>query len=174
MNVVFIWITSPSFRCFSLYHVPSSNYISFPGRAQILSPPNAWVNRATAKPPASWARPAEQPAPSQAQNGRSGGVGCNLPCPAWHSPTGEHTRPLKEYFAPISGYVLRTLCWAGRHTAVTRTTSLTNANTSLRPRSDRPRLAPAQRRASVAAPTNSSKQPESTLSAACGAGDHSL
>ncbi len=30
--------------------------------------PNAWVSRATAKLPASWARPAEQPTPSQAQN----------------------------------------------------------------------------------------------------------
>jgi hypothetical protein len=30
--------------------------------------PNAWVSRATAKQPTSWARPAEQPAPSQAQN----------------------------------------------------------------------------------------------------------
>jgi hypothetical protein len=31
-------------------------------------PPNAWVSRATAKLPTSWARPAEQPAPFQAQN----------------------------------------------------------------------------------------------------------
>jgi hypothetical protein len=30
--------------------------------------PNAWVNRATAKQAASWASPAEQPTPSQAQN----------------------------------------------------------------------------------------------------------
>jgi hypothetical protein len=33
-----------------------------------MQPPNAWVSRATAKQPASWARAAEQPAPSQAQN----------------------------------------------------------------------------------------------------------
>jgi hypothetical protein len=32
------------------------------------SPPNAWVSRATAKPLTPWARPAEQPMPSQAQN----------------------------------------------------------------------------------------------------------
>jgi hypothetical protein len=32
-----------------------------------FQPPNAWVSRATAKQPASWARPAEQPLPSQAQ-----------------------------------------------------------------------------------------------------------
>jgi hypothetical protein len=44
----------------------------------LLGHANAWVSRATAKPPASWARPAEQPAPCQAQNGRSGGVGCTL------------------------------------------------------------------------------------------------
>jgi hypothetical protein len=33
-----------------------------------FQPPNAWVSRATAKPPTAWARLAEQPAPSQAKN----------------------------------------------------------------------------------------------------------
>jgi hypothetical protein len=36
--------------------------------AAMTLPPNAWVSRATAKLLASWARPAEQPIPSQAHN----------------------------------------------------------------------------------------------------------
>jgi hypothetical protein len=34
---------------------------------QLTAPPNVWVSCATAKPPTAWARPAEQPASSQAQ-----------------------------------------------------------------------------------------------------------
>jgi hypothetical protein len=48
--------TPPSF-CESLI-----TYISLQSR------PNAWVSRATVKPPTPWARLAEPPAPSQAQN----------------------------------------------------------------------------------------------------------
>jgi hypothetical protein len=59
--------------------------------------PNAWVSRVTAKPLTSWARLAEQPISSQAQNGRSGGVGWSgkevalLPLP-----------PLRTHRAPFN------------------------------------------------------------------------
>jgi hypothetical protein len=34
---------------------------------------------------------------------RSGGVGCNLPCPAGHSPTGEHTRTVQDILPRSAG-----------------------------------------------------------------------
>jgi hypothetical protein len=47
------------FLCLAIGHLFSLMY---------KSTPNAWVSRATAKQPTSRARPAEPPAPSQAQN----------------------------------------------------------------------------------------------------------
>jgi hypothetical protein len=53
-------ITEQICYCIRVIHCKFCNYV--------LRRPNAWVNRATAKPPPSWARPAEQSAPSQAKN----------------------------------------------------------------------------------------------------------
>jgi hypothetical protein len=138
----------------------------------------AWVSRATAKPPASGARPAEQPIPYQPQNAAAvasagpfvGRVGTRLlPTTTTCRINGRYrdtsltntTNSLRPCSDRPRVTPRTSVGRAGTRpipapqlagcTAVTHNTSLTNATTSHRPCSDQPRLSPAERRLGQAA-----------------------